>query len=99
MNNGKITVASNKVNAVQTVVNWNNTPWITVEVRKQTDGRFASHISTPEGGGMLVIGKLSEALEELDSDVASKYEKLFQLENPSEESLSEIGFSHYEVTR
>ncbi len=92
----QVRLKDGKVDSVETWVHWNGVPWPTIVIQKEGD-IFESEIGDPEHGGGSLRGNLREILAGLHAEVASKYEQLFALENPTPESIAELGFKGYNI--
>ena len=92
MHKGTITVTANAVTKITTEAGNNGH----VKVEKLAPDTFFCSMGDESGGGQ-ATGTLQSTLLAFEKGVAESYKKLFALENPTEETISEAGFKDYKI--
>jgi hypothetical protein len=97
MDRGKVVIANNQVQAVETYVIWNGEPTTTIDVRRESDGTFRSLIGDPEHGGGSSRGTIDKVLEGLHPNISREYASLFHLTKADQASVQAAGFERYKI--
>ena len=87
----KIVVRDGRVISAEKWVLWNGTPWPTITVSREGD-QFRSDIGEPEHGGSITEGSIEWVLTGLHPNAQAQYRRLFQLDEPTEEAIRQVGF-------